>query len=161
MKVKWWAAGVGLGLSAIAAPAVLVTSAAATTSSTTLHVQEIAEHVTYVPTGQLTGSKAQANRGDYLTFHDPLVKPGTTHNVGQVDGVCWLTAPKSGLYYCSVNFSIAGKGQIAGTGMFDSSGKTTTATITGGTGAYRSATGVVALKAISQTKNDFVFTLGG
>ena len=144
---------------ATAGAALVATSEGAIAAGRTLHVQELAQHVTYVPTGQLTGSKAQANQGDYLAFHDPLVKPGSTKRVGHVEGVCWLTAPKSGLYYCSVNFAIAGQGQIAGTGMFDASGKTTNAAITGGTGAYRSATGTVTLKALSQTKNDFVFAI--
>lgn len=150
---------VAAGAAALCAGAIAVTTVGASAAGTSLHVVELAKHVTYVPTGQLSGSKAQANRGDYVAFHDPLVKPGRTDRVGHVDGVCWLTAPKAGLFYCSVNFTIAGKGQIAGTGMFDSTGKATTASITGGTGAYRDATGTVVLKALSQTKNDFVFTI--
>ena len=126
----------------------------------TVHVQELAKHVTYVPVGTLTGSKAQSSQGDYVVFHDPLVKPGTTSSVGRVDGVCWLTAPNSGLFYCTVNFALNGKGQIAATGPFDSTGKTTTtASITGGTGTYSSAKGTVAVKALSQTKNDFVINV--
>jgi hypothetical protein len=156
--------GVYAGVGAIAlASAGLITSSewAAAAGPTTLHVQELARHVTYVPVGQLTGSKKQSNQGDYIVFHDPLVTPGTAKRVGWVNGLCLLAAPKDGRFFCSVNFAITGKGQIAATGMFDSSGSTTTASVTGGVGAYRSATGTVTLKPLSQTKNDFVIHLDG
>jgi hypothetical protein len=155
--------GVGAGALALTVGITAVASGGASAAGpTTIHVQELAKHVTYVPVGQLTGSKAQSNRGDYVAFHDPLVKPGTKTTVGRVDGVCWLTAPNTGLFYCTVNFTLRGKGQVAATGMFDSSGETTTtAGITGGTGTYRSATGTVAVKALSQTKNDFRIDVTG
>jgi hypothetical protein len=157
--------GVGVGVGALALTAGIIVSmsgGASASGPATIHVQELAKNVTYVPVGQLTGSKAQSNQGDYVVFHDPLVKPGTTTTVGHVDGACWLTAPKTGLFYCSVNFSLSGKGQVASTGKFDSSGQmTTTASITGGTGSYASATGTVAVKALSQTKNDFTIDITG
>lgn len=155
--------GIGAGAVALAAGVTAMSSGGAIAAApTTIHVQELAKNVTYVPVGQLTGSKAQSNQGDYVAFHDPLVKPGTTTKVGRVDGVCWLTAPKTGLFSCSVNFTLSGKGQIAATGMFDSSGQsTTTASITGGTANYSSAKGTVAVKALSQTKNDFRIDITG
>src|SRR4051812_18804899 len=77
---------------------------ASAATSTTLHVQEIANNITYVPVGSLTGSTAQSGQGDYVAFNDPLVKPRTTTRVGHVEGVCWLTRPKAGVFYCSVEF---------------------------------------------------------
>lgn len=159
MNIRSVRIAIGAGaLGLTAGVAGVMSGGASAAAPTSLHVQELAKNVTYVPVGQLTGSSAQSNRGDYVTFTDPLVTPGTTSQVGRVDGNCWLTAPNRGLFYCSVNFTIFGHGQIAGTGLFDSSGKATTAEITGGTGGYRSARGVVVLKALSQTKNDFRFT---
>lgn len=159
MKRRIVIISVGATTLALAVSALAALTASAT-GPATVHVQELAKHVTYVPVGTLTGSKAQSSQGDYVVFHDPLVKPGTTTSIGHVDGACWLTAPSSGLFYCAVNFALSGKGQIAATGLFDSSGKTTTtASVTGGFGAYSSATGTVAVKALSQTKNDFVINL--
>lgn len=163
MNKRTVSVGVGAGALALAAGMTAMSSGGATAATpTTVHVQELAKNVTYVPVGQLTGSKAQSSQGDYVVFHDPLVKPGTSTKVGHVDGACWMTDSTTGLFYCSVNFTLSGKGQVASTGTFDSTGKNvTTASITGGTGAYQSATGTVAVKALSQTKNDFKISITG
>lgn len=133
---------------------------AAAASTTTLHVQELATYDTYVPVQPLIGSKSQSNRGDMLAFNDKMVKPGGTTSIGNVRGTCTQVAPTASLFYCTVAFTVSGKGQIFGTGLFDATGKhTTVGEVTGGTGSYDLVRGTVKVKALSQSKNDFVFTL--
>lgn len=162
MKARFWTIAVASAAVAAAAAAVAASGGAvAAPPAQPIHVVELDTHDTYVPVGHLTGSKAKSTQGDYITFDDPLVNPGTTTHVGRVRGTCWLTTPKTGLFWCSVEFTLNGKGEIDSTGLYDSSGKTTTtASISGGSDTYKDASGTIAVKALSQTKNDFVITLG-
>jgi hypothetical protein len=137
----------------------LTSSGAATSETVTVHVQAIGGLATYVPVQQLVGSKSQTNQGDYLTFNEPVVKPGTRTTVGHVLGICYLTAPRAGLFYCTANWLLHGHGQVAGQGMYDATGRTTTTdVVTGGTGEYVSAHGTFRTHAINANRTDFVFT---
>jgi hypothetical protein len=137
----------------------LTSSGAAPTTTVTVHVQAFGGSSTYVPVQQLVGSKSQTNQGDYLTFNEALVKPGTKTAVGYVRGVCYLTAPRAGIFYCTATFGLHGHGQLIGEGNYDGTGRTTTtAVVTGGTGEYESAHGVVRIRALTPQRSDFVFT---
>jgi len=150
------AAAFGVGIGAV----VVTTSGASAAASTTVHVQEVATNATYVPVQQLLASKSQTNRGDYIAFNDRLYFPSTGTRAGTVEGDCVLTAPTASLFYCTVDFILSGKGRITAVGLFDATGKTTTTgAVTGGTGNYALARGTVRVRAISQTKNDFVFKI--
>lgn len=157
----WFVAGASAVVASSGVVVAAMGGAAAAPPQQTIHVVELDTHDTYVPVGRLTGSKAQSTQGDFITFDDPLVNPGSTTHIGRIRGTCWLTTPKTGLFFCSVESTFNGKGEIEFTGLYDSTGKTSTITsVTGGTGAYQNATGTAKVKALSQTKNDFVITLG-
>lgn len=161
MNVKRIAGCTAIGLAGAGTGAIVtLAGGAAAASTTTLHVVEKAVNDTYVPVQPLIGSKSQSNRGDMLAFNDPLYFASTGKQAGAVQGTCVQVAPTTGYFYCNATFIIYGKGQITGVGQFDSSGKhTTTGVITGGTGVYNLARGTVKLKALSSTKDDFVFTI--
>jgi hypothetical protein len=124
-----------------------------------IHVQEQVTNATYVSIQKLLGSTSGTNQGDYVTFDDPLVQPSSGHPAGTVMGTCWAENVAATLFFCSVDF-ILNNGQITVVGPFDATGNTTTsAAITGGTGAYASAKGQATVTAVSSTVNDFVLRL--
>jgi len=128
--------------------------------SKTIHVQEHAINVTYVPVQKLLGSTSSANQGDYVSWDDPLFDPGTGAQVGHVMGLCTVVDPTAQVYACpGVTFILTGRGEIAVQGDFDATGKPTVTSVLGGTGEFLGITGSVRGQALSPTLNDFVFTL--
>ena len=159
-KFRLFAIPAAAAVAAATATGVLTTASSASTAAsgtTTIHVRELNQHVTYVPIGQLTGSKAQQNQGDYLAFDDPLVNPTNyKHKWGNIEGTCTLVYVSSQNYYCSVNF-IFPHGTLSADGTALGTGKVTVVPINGGTGAYQGAHGTARVQ-LGNTTNDFVLT---
>ncbi len=88
--------------------------------------------------------KAKDNRGDILTFANPIFDARDTKQIGTDNGFCIRTVVGAA-FECSWVTSLAG-GQITVTGPFHDSGDTTLA-ITGGTGKYIGAKGQMLLHA--------------
>jgi allene oxide cyclase len=97
--------------------------------------------------------------GDVLTFANEVFNRSDTHAVGTDQGYCIrVVAGKS--YECNWTTSLAG-GQITVEGPFLDAGDSTLA-VTGGTGRYRKAHGVMKLHSLEGgTKFAFEFHLGG
>jgi allene oxide cyclase len=94
--------------------------------------------------------------GDLLAFGNELFDRGNQIKVGTDQGSCVRTVPGQA-YECTWTNSLA-KGQITVQGPFLDSGDSVLA-ITGGTGAYRKARGMMNLHARSATEFDFTFHL--
>jgi len=135
------------------------TMAASGSHTTTIHFREHVKLLTYVGVGSLLGSKSPANNGDYLAFHDTLADPRSARTIGEDWGSCWLLNAKTTLYYCSVDFSIFGRGQISGVGPFYGDGKSIVAPVTGGTGQFQMSRGELRGRALNQNVDDWVITL--
>jgi hypothetical protein len=149
---------------AIAATAVLTTTAVAATASpartvraqragATIHVVEHAITDTEIPTG---GGKDV--KGNILTFNNPVFDSADKKQVGHDEGFCTRIAPKQGIWECLWTTFLKG-GQITVQGPYYDT-RNSVLSITGGTGAYRSARGEMALKARDGGKEyDFIFKL--
>jgi hypothetical protein len=82
--------------------------------------------------------------GDLLTFHDPVFSNGS--KVGHDQGECIRISPAAGTWECRWLTVIDGQGQIMVEGKFADT-HDTTLVVTGGTGAFRNARGVMKLSA--------------
>src|SRR3954449_10994626 len=120
-------------------------------------VLTVIEHATTDATTD-TGPEGDS-AGDVLTFANEVFDPADAHAVGTDQGYCVrVVAGKS--YECNWTTSLAG-GQITVEGPFLDAGDSTLA-ITGGTGRYRKARGVMKLHSLENgTKFAFEFHLGG
>jgi hypothetical protein len=97
-------------------------------------------------------------KGDILTFNNPVYNAADTRKVGHDEGFCTRVAPKQGIWECLWTTFLKG-GQITVQGPFYDT-RNSTLSITGGTGAYRADRGQMKLKALDGgTKYDFVFEL--
>jgi hypothetical protein len=148
-----------LAVAGLAATAVSLPQAAAAGIGRTIHVLEQVTNATYVPVQSLLGSKSASNAGDYIAFDDPLVDPVTTARVGHVSGQCTLVDVKAGIFTCFVNVFLTGRGQIASQGGYNANGTTGPAAITGGTQEFLGADGMITIKVLSATSNDWVIRL--
>ena len=149
---------------AIAATAALTTAAVVATASSarplrahsagaTIHVVEHAITDTEIPTG---GGKDV--KGNILTFNNPVFDAADKKQVGHDEGFCTRIAPKQGIWECLWTTFLKG-GQITVQGPYYDT-RNSVLSITGGTGAYRSARGEMVLNSRhGGTEYDFIFKL--
>jgi allene oxide cyclase len=149
---------------AIAATAALTTAAFVATASAarpvrahkagaTIHVVEHAITDTEIPTG---GGKDV--KGNILTFNNPVFDAADKKQVGHDEGFCTRIAPAQGIWECLWTTFLKG-GQITVQGPFYDT-RNSVLSITGGTGAYRTARGQMVLKSRNGGKEyDFIFKL--
>ena len=116
----------------------------------------VVEHATSDATASI--GKAKDNRGDILTFANPVFDAANKKQVGTDNGFCIRTVAGRA-YACSWTTSLTG-GQLTVEGPFHDSGDTTLA-VTGGTGKYAGAKGEMLLHArdAKGSEYDFKFTL--
>jgi hypothetical protein len=116
----------------------------------------VIEHATSDATASI--GKAKDNRGDILTFANPVFDAANKKQVGTDNGFCIRTVAGRA-YECSWTTSLTG-GQLTVEGPFHDSGDTTLA-VTGGTGKYAGAKGEMLLHArdAKGSEYDFKFTL--
>jgi hypothetical protein len=102
--------------------------------------------------------------GDQLVFSDNLFQDAD--RVGTTHGSCTLTRLRVGALtlQCVVTLILDGKGQITvqGAAVFRESGPDDprfTVAVTGGTGRYRDAAGVLRVQELSETEADLVVEL--
>ena len=118
-----------------------------------MHVVEHAITDTEIPTG---GGKDV--KGNILTFNNPVFDAADKKQVGHDEGFCTRIAPKQGIWECLWTTFLRG-GQITVQGPFYDT-RNSVLSITGGTGAYRSARGEMVLKSRNGGKEyDFIFKL--
>ena len=120
---------------------------------TTLHVIEhpVNEHVVDLP-------PKGDSQGDLFPFSNLLFNASNTSQVGRDQGNCIRTNPARGEWQCSWTNKLA-DGQITVEGPFYDT-KDSVIAITGGTGAYASATGDMQLVSKNGgAEYDFIFNL--
>lgn len=102
--------------------------------------------------------KAADNRGDVLTFANPIFDAADKTQVGTDNGFCIRTVTGKS-FECLWTLMLAG-GQITVEGPFLDAGDSTL-TVTGGTGKYADVRGQMALHArdAKGTEYDFIYTL--
>jgi allene oxide cyclase len=121
---------------------------------TTVHVIEHAVTDTVVHSGG-RGDKT----GNTLTFHNKVFDAADRKQVGTDQGFCIRISPADGSWECFWTTFLA-HGQITVEGPFFDT-KNSVLAITGGTGAYRDASGEMNLKSRNGGKEfDFIFHLG-
>jgi len=134
----------------------VVTGGASTTPGQTVHVIEHANTDTLAdvpPAGDSTG--------DVLTFHNPVFNASDSNQVGRDSGYCiQIKAGDPSSWECNWTTFLK-DGHITVEGPFFDT-KDSVLAITGGTGAYRDARGVMELKSkAGGTKFDFIFHFAG
>ena len=126
-------------------------------SARPVHTVKVVEHAntdTEVPVAP--GGKDE--KGDPLTFVNPVFNAGDTRRVGHDEGFCMRLDPKAGIWECLWTTFLRG-GQITVQGPFYDT-RDSTLSITGGTGAYRDARGQMKLHAFDSSKRyDFSFQI--
>jgi allene oxide cyclase len=121
--------------------------------ATTLHVIEHATTDKVIDAG-----KAGDTSGDLLTWHNKIYDETDTSVVGSDQGECTRISPKQGTWECAWITWLDG-GSITVEGPFYDA-KDSVLAITGGTGAYASATGDMQCVAKNGgTEYDFIFNL--
>jgi hypothetical protein len=93
--------------------------------------------------------------GDYLIFNHPVLNPAMTQERGDLQGQCVFV--EDAVCEGDVTFELAG-GLITVRGPFDLTRGTNHFAITGGTGAYGTAQGVLEVRS-TEERNDFVLRL--
>jgi hypothetical protein len=93
--------------------------------------------------------------GDYLIFNHPVLDQAMTQQRGDLRGQCVFV--EDTLCEGDVTFELAG-GLITVEGPFDLATGTNVFAVTGGTGAYLTAQGVLRVSS-TEERNDFVFNL--
>jgi allene oxide cyclase len=141
-------------LAAVGLTIAVVTGGASTTPGQKIHV---IEHANTDVTAQF--DPPNDSSGDVLTFHNPVFNAADSTKVGRDQGYCIrIRAP--GSYECNWTTFLA-NGHITVQGPFFDTRDSVLA-ITGGTGAYRDARGVMELKSrAGGTKFDFIFHFAG
>jgi Allene oxide cyclase len=119
----------------------------------TVHVIEHAVTDTVV----YSGGKAKADKtGNTLTFHNKVFDTADKTQVGTDQGFCMRIDPSAGSWECFWTTLLA-KGQITVEGPYYDT-KNSVLAITGGTGAYRDASGEMNLLSRNGGKEyDFIF----
>jgi allene oxide cyclase len=139
---------------AAALPAAAVARAHSHAATRTVHVVEHANTDTEIPVA--AGGKDE--KGDPLTFINPVFNSADAKQVGHDEGFCTRLDPKLGTWECLWTTFLPG-GQITVQGPFYDT-RDSTLSITGGTGAYRTARGQMQLHALDGGKKyDFVFQI--
>ena len=141
-------------LAAVGLTIAVVTGGASTTPGQTIHV---VEHANTDVTADIdpTGDSA----GDVLTFHNPVFNAADTTRVGRDQGYC-IRIKAPGSYQCNWTTFLE-NGHITVEGPFFDARDSVLA-ITGGTGAYRDARGVMELRSkAGGTKYAFIFHFAG
>ncbi len=120
----------------------------------TVRVVEHANTDTEIPVAP--GGKDE--KGDPLTFVNPVFNVGDTRQVGHDEGFCTRLDPAKGVWECLWTTFLPG-GQITVQGPFYDA-RDSTLSITGGSGAYRDARGQMKLHAFDGSKKyDFTFQI--
>jgi allene oxide cyclase len=142
---------IGAVVATVAASAAL--AGGRTSAATTIHVVEHAD------TDVVANGTASDRLGNVLTFANPVYDAADARKVGTDEGYCVRTV-RGKTWECTWTTFLAG-GQLSVQGPFSDTGPTKLA-ITGGTGAYAGARGVMELRYhdAKGTKFDFVFRLG-
>ena len=96
--------------------------------------------------------------GDQLPFANPVFDAQNRHRVGSDQGNCIRASAAQGRWECAWTTFLPA-GQITVEGPFRDAFPTTALAITGGTGEYRNARGVMVLHARADGNFDFVFHL--
>lgn len=123
------------------------------TRATTVHVIEHATTDVVIDTGK-TGDTT----GDLLTWHNKVFDETDTTAAGRDQGECTRISPKQGTWECTWITWVAG-GSITVEGPFYDT-KDSVFAITGGTGAYKDATGEMQLVSKNGgAEYDFIFNL--
>lgn len=145
----------GTTVAAVAVAAVAVGAADANTRTAAVSGQHITvvEHAV-TDTVVDTGPKGDS-RGDLLAFANPVFNSGNTKQVGHDNGSCTRTVVGKA-WECSWTTQLA-KGSLVVEGPFYDTRDSTLA-ITGGTGAYSQARGVMHLHA--RNKQGTAYTFG-
>jgi allene oxide cyclase len=147
------AATAALTFGAILATASSAAPSRARTTGATVHVVEHAITDTEIPTG---GGKDV--KGNILTFNNPVFDAADKRQVGHDEGFCTRIAPAHGIWECLWTTFLKG-GQVTVQGPFYDT-RNSVLSITGGTGAYRSARGEMVLRSRHGGKEyDFIFKL--
>ncbi|MBV9606717.1 MAG: dirigent protein [Solirubrobacterales bacterium] len=147
------AAAAALSAAAVAATASSARTVRAHGAAATIHVVEHAITDTEIPTG---GGKDV--KGNILTFNNPVFDAANKKQVGHDEGFCTRIAPAQGIWECLwTTFLKAGQITVQGP-YYDT--RNSVLSITGGTGAYRTARGEMVLKSRDGGKEyDFIFKL--
>jgi hypothetical protein len=123
-----------------------VSPPAASSQPQKIHVLEQVVNDTEVKVGSLTGcTNTTSCQGDYYLGDHPLVDPTTHTQVGTLKYECFVIDTGSSVYHCpGATITLTGRGQITFTETVDfSSAAGERGPITGGTGEFLGATGVV------------------
>jgi hypothetical protein len=150
--------GVPIALAAAALTAIPATAVARTArpraAGKSVTVVEHANTDTEIPVAK--GGKDE--KGDPLTFINPVFNSADSKQVGHDEGFCTRLDPKLGTWECLWTTFLPG-GQITVQGPFYDT-RNSTLSITGGTGAYRNARGQMQLHALDGGKKyDFIFQI--
>lgn len=141
-------------LAAVGLTIAVMSGGASTSPGQTVHVIEHALTDTTADVPPVGDSS-----GDVLTFHNPVFNAADTTKVGRDQGYC-IRIKAPGSYECNWTTFLS-NGHITVEGPFFDTRNSKLA-ITGGTGAYSDARGVMELKSRSGgTKFDFIFHFVG
>jgi allene oxide cyclase len=149
---------IGIALAAtLVLGAMLVTSAIGAdkvSSPMTVHVIEHANTDVVIDTDQ----SGDDTTGDLLTWYNPIFDKTNTTKVGHDQGQCIRMNPAKGTWQCQWTTWVEG-GSISVEGPFYDT-KDNALAITGGTGMFRNARGVMQLKSrAGGTEYDFIFKI--
>jgi len=146
------AAGV-LGAGALALAAPTGATPPAHSSSPTIHVVEHA-----ITDSEAPGVLGRDAKGNILTFTNPVYNTANTRKVGHDEGFCTRLDVKQGIWECLWTTFLK-DGQLTVQGPYYDT-RNSVLSITGGTGAYRTARGSMTLLSRNGGKEyDFIFHL--
>jgi allene oxide cyclase len=131
---------VALIAAGVTVAAVASSWAAGTSAAPTVHVIEHATTDKVINTGAHGDTS-----GDLLTFHNVVFNAANTAKVGRDQGECIRISPAAGSWECRWITFVKGGG-ITVEGPFNDNYNTTLA-VTGGTGIYRNARGIMKIVA--------------
>ena len=146
----------GAALGAVALATTGAASAKVQVSRPTTHLDVIEHAITDTEVPVAPGGKDE--KGDPLTFTNPIYDATDSRQVGHDEGFCMRLDPKAGVWECLWTTFVSG-GSITVQGPFYDTRNSTLA-VTGGTGAYRAVHGSMLLKSIDGGKRyHFDFSL--
>lgn len=132
----------------LGATAISIASAAKITAPERIRVVERALTDTVTDTGG-----AGDTAGDLLTFANPIYRNG--NQIGRDQGDCVRIDPAAGKWECRWITYVGGGGITVEGPFYDT--RDSTMAITGGTGRFQNARGVMTLHALSATRFEFTF----
>jgi allene oxide cyclase len=142
-------------MAAVGLTIAVMSGGASTTPGQTVHV---IEHANTDVTADV--DPPGDSHGDVLTFHNPVFNAADSQQVGRDQGYCIRIKKVDGSYECNWTTFLE-NGHITVEGPFFDT-KNSRLAITGGTGAYRDARGVMELQSrAGGTKFDFIFHFSG